>query len=543
MLSLFKLPSLRPSTSRVPTERVYLPIIAALATCALGLVAIYLAIGTEWFHSFGEPVAAISAIALLGLALRRWQFGVQALLVVVIVEGALRKWFLPSYGEFVYFYKDALMGAILLGYFRDHRKTILLIKSELKIVFALVGTFAIYAVASVANASAPHAVVSLFGLKAYCLYMPLAFLVPRMFPTKEKVIAFLRWYLVTALAVAAIGAWQFLDGRQDSALNRYAWSEEVTGGARQATALFADASGEYFVRITSTFSFITGLGTYLPVVFALLLGLTSLRSSRALPLKIRSLYYLAIVGVVATALMSGSRAVTVNLAIVMVVFFVFTSLKNAFRRLRQFAVVGLLIYVTLTLVSPQAASGLYQRAFGGESQIEEGGDRIAAVFSFPFEEASYAGAFGYGIGALQNGVPALMRTLDLSHQGEQVPIDVESEASRVMLEIGVVGFLLFMVMKLGLLPILWRACVTIRDPETKALAIACLAALVFPMIAGGAVTIHTQNVLQWFLIGLILALLNASRLAHATAYEFAIVNRRSAVRTPMALDDPLLDRR
>ena len=39
-----------------------------------------------------------------------------------------------------------------------------------------------------------------------------------------------------------------------------------------------------------------------------------------------------------------------------------------------------------------------------------------------------------------------------------------------------------------------------------------VAALVVPLVIGGAVANHTQNVYQWFLVGIVLALYNAERL-------------------------------
>jgi hypothetical protein len=508
----------------------YRSIIVTLLACIVGIGAVLGAVRGTLLVNVATPIALLGGAGLLVQAWRRWETGVQALLVLIIVEGAIRKWFLPSFAELVYFYKDVLMVVILVGYFTQRRKAPFVIKRQLKFFFAVITAFLIYACAVVVNPSAPHLFASLFGLKAYCLYMPLVLLVPRMFTTKEKLINFLRWYLVIALMVAALGVWQFMDSNPDSALNRYAWSDEAVGNVVQDTAVFADSSGNYFVRITSTFSFVSGLTVYLPIVFALLLGLTSLGATRTLPASVRLLYYLTIGAAVATAFMSGSRGVIVNLGLVTIVFYAFTSMKNAMRRLRQAVVGGVLIFLTLIVVSPQAVDALYQRAFGGEEQIEEGRARIAAVFDFPFEEAGYAGAFGYGIGATQNSVPALMSRLGLTHTGEPIPIPVESESSRVMLELGVIGFLLFTLMRLGILITLWRACVSIRETEMKALAVACFAGLLFPLIAGGAVVIHTQNVYQWFLIGMVFALLNADKLAQATGQEAVNLVRPSFMR-------------
>jgi hypothetical protein len=73
------------------------------------------------------------------------------------------------------------------------------------------------------------------------------------------------------------------------------------------------------------------------------------------------------------------------------------------------------------------------------------------------------------------------------------------------------GFMLYTLLRLVLLFIIFRMSLAIRDPESKALAIAAAAALVFPLVVGGAISTHTQNVYQWFLVGMVMALLNAER--------------------------------
>jgi len=78
--------------------------------------------------------------------------------------------------------------------------------------------------------------------------------------------------------------------------------------------------------------------------------------------------------------------------------------------------------------------------------------------------------FGYGIGATQNSVPALMNRLDLTPTGEKIPIDVESEPGRVMLELGVVGFILFSFLRIAILLVTLRASFMIKDSELKGLA-------------------------------------------------------------------------
>jgi hypothetical protein len=484
-------------------------VIVALIIGFSGVAAVFIGTRIPGALSSLEPVLFVVAPVLVIVAARNWERGIQIILVAVIVEGAVRKWFLPSASEMVYFYKDVLMAATLIGYFRKRRREPFAIKRRLRLVSITIVLFSFYALTSIGMPSGPHALIGLLGLKAYCLYIPLAFIVPRAFPDKERLIVFLKWYSLIVLPVAAIGVMQFLDTNQQSAINRYAVGENVAGKAADI-AVFATQSGNYFVRVTGPFSYVTGLSVYLPIMFSLLLALTSLYSKRGLPRGSRMLYYSAVGVTVVLAFMTGSRGSVVAMVVAAVVFYLFTSGRQVVRRLQQIAVVGVIILVAFTSIFPQAYDAFYNRAFGGDQTKYEGWSRMAGILTLPTNEASYAGLFGYGIGLTQNAVPALMRRLGIS-ESERLPVDSEGESGRVTLELGMIGFVLYTLMRLVLLVTVWRMSMSLRDRESKMLAFAATAALVVPLVAGGAVTTHTLNVYQWFLVGMVFALYNAER--------------------------------
>jgi hypothetical protein len=499
-------------TSQAPPKKnseskaIYLTLIASF----LGVAVTYTATHIPAAVSGIEPLLLILGLVLLIAAVRDWTFGIRALLVVVIVEGAVRKWFMPSATELVYFYKDVLMIAVLFGYWRKLGKPRLLIKGHLKVFSAILGLFLLYTVASLGMSDASHPLVGILGLKAYCLYIPLAFLTPRAFRSKDELMGFLKWYALLVLPVAVIGVMQFLESNPQSSLNRYAINEE-TSGRPVNIAVFSTASGNYFVRVTSTFSYVTGLSVYLPIMFVLLLAISSLNAKQLLARGIKLLYYGAIGAVVVTSFMTGSRTAVLAIAGSAFIFYFFTARRNTFRRLQQIAVLSVILYFAFSSLFPQAYDAFYTRTFGGEDRMNEGWSRITGALSLPVEEASYAGLFGYGVGLTQNAIPALMKRLDLPYENP-IPIGYEGEPGRVMLELGMTGFMLYTLLRLVLLFMVFRMALAVRDPESKALAIAAAAALVFPLIGGGAISTHTLNVYQWFLVGMVMALLNAERL-------------------------------
>jgi hypothetical protein len=247
-------------------------------------------------------------------------------------------------------------------------------------------------------------------------------------------------------------------------------------------------------------------------MFAFSLALISLNTRQHLNRGIKWLYYVAAGATVILSFMTGSRASVLGIVIIAVIFYFYTSRKNLFRRAQQIAVIAIILYIALTTFFPQAYDAFYYRTFGTEDRMNEGWDRIASAMNLPITEASYAGLLGYGIGLTQNSVPVLMKRLDMADQGNPIPIVTEGEPGRVMLELGLAGFTLYTLLRLALLIMVFRICLMIRDTESKTLAFAATAALVFPLITGGAVVMHTLNVYQWFLVGVVMALLNAERI-------------------------------
>ena len=316
---------------------------------------------------------------------------------------------------------------------------------------------------------------------------------------------------------------QFVDSDPNSALNRYAWDEKTVAlnGIEMGVANFTDSLGSSYVRVTGPFSYISGLAIYLPIAFALLLGLISQHSLSELHRNLKWIYYVVLAAIATTAFMTGSRSAVITMVLILVIFYGFGSKKNLLRRIRQAATGAILAYVMLTVFFPQAYDGLYTRTFGQEENINEGRGRIEELFRFPFDEASYSGAFGYGVGATQNATPALLSKLNLPFVGEQIPIGYEGESGRLMLELGVVGYLLHLFLRLGIILLLCQACFAIRDREARSLAVAATAAVMSPLLFGGAMSQHTQNVYQWFLIGIPLALLNAEMLSTTVKRQVA----------------------
>src|SRR5437867_3892167 len=68
--------------------------------------------------------AIVGAMLVVLLSAINWRISVKAALVLVVLEGAIRKWLFPQASEMVYFLKDfVLLGAYIRYFLLSHAHT------------------------------------------------------------------------------------------------------------------------------------------------------------------------------------------------------------------------------------------------------------------------------------------------------------------------------------------------------------------------------------------------------------------------------------
>jgi hypothetical protein len=104
------------------------------------------------------------------LAIKYWQSALFGVFVLLVFEGALRKWAFPWAQAQIYLVKDAILLAAYLGFILETQRNpsaqgIGLIKAVLVAAF-------VWGCIEVLNPNSPSFLVGLVGLKAYFLYAP-----------------------------------------------------------------------------------------------------------------------------------------------------------------------------------------------------------------------------------------------------------------------------------------------------------------------------------------------------------------------------------
>ena len=245
------------------------------------------------------PIAPIALI----LMARKWRSVVLGAMILMVFEGALRKWVFPSLQAQIYFAKDAILFASFFGFMieptRSNSHVWLLSGFREMIILSMVFCFL-----QIANPNSPSELVWLIGFKSYFLYMALLFMVPHVFPSINDLERKLTWFMLLMLPVAALGIFQFVLPPDHFINHQVSHDADLETHVSQFGAIAK-------ARASGTFSYIGGYATFVQAMFPLALAflITGGRGRRM------NWIALALLGASALAMFTtGSRATVLNCA-------------------------------------------------------------------------------------------------------------------------------------------------------------------------------------------------------------------------------------
>jgi hypothetical protein len=426
-----------------------------------------------------EIAAILVALSLFGLF--RWRQAVQLALVLTVFEGAIRKWILPDAQQYVYFFKDTLLFGAYVAFFagrlRNHQRLVSPHLANLAL-----GLLFVFGVVEIANPALPTALVGLFGLKAYFMYVPLMYMTPAALPDAATLRRFWTGYLIVSLVPLVLGTLQFY-AAPDSVLNRYPWGEE---GMSSNVVVFGSANQ---VRITGTFSFITGYTNYLTLLAVFALALLAGERVAWLRWSLRGF----LVMVVTNLVMTGSRGPFLVLAAAAPVLVILAARRGRGPALRVALTLGMSLPVIGLLVGvmfSDAGTAFVERATEGRDVAE----RMLAAVAGPLRAVGRAGLMGYGIGTTHQAISFLVPPSEIPM------LEAEGEWERIILELGPIGFGLALIVRILVVRRLWLA-VTAPAAEGTRPFLAGAFVLCLMALAGDVVFAHTASVFYWFVAG------------------------------------------
>ncbi|HXM69887.1 MAG TPA: hypothetical protein VN970_02045, partial [Thermoanaerobaculia bacterium] len=126
---------------------------------------------------FGGAFAALWAMA-------NWRPAVQVVMVLLVLEGAIRKWLFLGAQDLIYLGKDVLLIGAYLGFLRQ-RSQLRDRPPPLPALYSLLAIGAAFGLFQISNPRLPNILVGVFGFKAYFLYVPLLFVIPAAFDSDQ----------------------------------------------------------------------------------------------------------------------------------------------------------------------------------------------------------------------------------------------------------------------------------------------------------------------------------------------------------------------
>jgi hypothetical protein len=432
-------------------------------------------------------VAILVVFAIIvSLYSQSWRTIIKLSLVIVVLEGALRKWVLPQASDMIYFLKDLV---ILIAYCKYY------LSSEPKYPFRLnlftitLLTFLVWGSVQVFTPSLGSPIIGLFGLRGYLFYLPMMWMLPSLFQSQEEIYKFLRGYLLIVIPIALLAIVQFYSP-MNSPINVYAGDMAVN----------ADVDGN--ARVTGTFPYIVGYSIFLSVCFTVLFPLLSLTQPKIW----RWLTLLELLLVSGTSFMTGARGLLIFEGLFVFGYFGlswWTQPARISAQIKPFILPATIILLIVPKFFAQAIDKFSKRATGS-SDSTTFMERAFGFLNEPELAMKAKGAIdSYGIGAAHQAVPALRKFFHV--YGGEVPPFTEGDIARVIVEVGLPGFILWYVIRITLIFTLFKVFLKLKTPFLRNLALAIFLLQAINFNAQLAAN-NTYGIYFWFLSGFIFLL-------------------------------------
>ncbi|MBI2996196.1 MAG: O-antigen ligase family protein [Candidatus Melainabacteria bacterium] len=456
-------------------------VVVLLLAYMFSLMSIY-GISSEYF----TPVIIL---LILVLSFLNWRKATLFLIIWVLFSGAVRKWVLPELADVVFFFNHIILIGIYAGYFNEQLRTrsLIIFKHPMNIFLLF---FFIWGVACSINPRSPSIFIGLLGVVLHFFYIPLIFIIPYIFNTKEELFKVLRIFVYFSFPILILGVIQFFSPLE-SPINKYVAESDVVPMGN-------------FPRISSTFPFISGYATYLHILSLVLIYFISLKN---IPNSQMIIYYLLLALSILNLFMTGSRSgmfISIFSGVLYLAISGALNADNLKRYLFRFIIAGGIFFLIATSPLGSHAINAFISRFDESDEIVR---RVTDIYTIPLDYLKESGVYGFGIGGTYQGSFSLLKTLKVAKRDLGVAMNVEEEPLRILLEIGLFGFIMVYLIRFLMVKYFWELYLKLQDEDIKHFALACTLYL-FPFF----INIHrlvfdqTAHLFYWFTVGFLFLL-------------------------------------
>ncbi len=406
--------------------------------------------------------------------------------VLIIFEGALRKWMLPQLSGPLFFIKDPF---VLLIYAIAFKHKLFPPVSQ-KILF-LILLFLLLGIGQSVFLGIPFIVI-MVGLRSYFFLLPLVVLIAEHY-VWEDIVKVLKIHLLLAIPTAVLVYLQFVSGPM-AFVNKGVGTGEME--------VFEIVKG--VVRTYGFFSFTDGQTIYINFLFTALLFLLFLKK------EFRFFNNLLLGGIVFCAFLciavSGSRGVLANVLILFSIVAVAALFNfNNQNALRFFSLLtgGVLILIILgsTIFSKNVAN--YSERFEVASRSENAVERFFEPYTNFLETFKETSISGKGIGVSSGAGARFMKGT-----GKKKYLLSEGEWPNILLESGYLLGLAYLILRVSIALYLIVTGFRIFFQYNEILPLVLIAGTFYLLLQGQLIRGGTPMYFCWFYVGLCLALVN-----------------------------------
>ncbi len=348
-----------------------------------------------------------------------WKNAIRSVIFWLLVEGAIRKWVWPAGHVTIYFLKDFLLAGAFVRWmlFRaaPRRRGF-----NLDLLGLYLGMLGMWCLFEVFNPNSPRVLIGIMGLKTYIFYAFLIYAMPELFESKEDLLRYLRRYAYCAIPILIFGIVQFFSPAHSVLTENLGWNPNTRVTIFGGVGHFAT-----WVRISSTFAYLTEYSGYLTVLALLCMALIQVRGSKG-----KAIYYFVAVLTGLNLVMTGSRGPVILVLMGYGLFLTMTGRISTGKFLGVLARMGWLAAITALVIAIQFPDsfGAFMERVKHERDVPA---RFTGSFVEPVERIVQAGLIGYGLGTTH---PATMFLVTDEAEWGSMPRDFEQEPGRVALE-------------------------------------------------------------------------------------------------------------
>ncbi len=404
----------------------------------------------------------------------------------VLAEGILRKWVAPGLSTPIFFIKYAII-CYLVVYFVLNREKVY--KAHLPYI-GILFFYLSYCFLQLFNLDVTDKLsVGAIGIAVHLGFMPLIFLIPKVITHTDQFAKIIRIAAWIALPIFILGIVQYFSPA-GSLINRYV-AEDMD------IALVGS-----HVRITTIFSYLAGHGSYLVFVMPFLfIYITTKFDPNHTKLPVIVIFMLGLLNL----LMTGSRSPVAFFTVDVILLFLGIALgwggadakpASFIPKFIAIIVAGVLV-VIYTESGNEAFKTFAKRTTDSQYDVE---GRVIDQLS-PFKYLEQSGLIGFGIGTAYE---ANQKNLT---GRERMPAYWEEESERIVIELGLIGFILCTLTRLGIFAFSVKTMFTVSQSRLKQLAmIICILELPALIYFNQAIFNWLENVIFWTGAGLISAI-------------------------------------